>query len=40
MDSVKGVDIMNITDEAKNDLQSILDDNNAKGIRLYFAGLG
>lgn len=31
---------MFITDEARNELQLILDDHDANGIRLYFAGIG
>ncbi|KGX84381.1 hypothetical protein N783_17525 [Pontibacillus marinus BH030004 = DSM 16465] len=31
---------MYITDEASQELQLILDDNDAEGIRLFFAGIG
>jgi hypothetical protein len=31
---------LNITNEAKELIQSILNENNAEGIRVYFAGMG
>lgn len=31
---------MKITNEAKELIQSILTENNAEGIRVYFAGMG
>jgi Fe-S cluster assembly iron-binding protein IscA len=31
---------MNITDEARDQLKEILKDQNASGIRVYFAGFG
>lgn len=31
---------MNITDEARDLLKQVLRDQNAKGIRIYFAGFG
>lgn len=36
----EGVMKMFITDEARNELQLLLDDHQAKGIRLTFAGIG
>ena len=31
---------MNITDEAKSFIQEVLEQNNAKGIKVIFAGMG
>lgn len=31
---------MNITNEARELIQSVLTENNAEGIRVYFSGMG
>lgn len=31
---------MNITDSAKSFIQGVLEENNAKGIKVIFAGMG